>query len=80
MIKAAARALLVLPLALASASDADASGARKSKRSQANSVTAARTSSGSPTNGYKYYERIEDRVPFGTRIWWDVYASMPRGG
>ncbi len=32
-------------------------------------------------NGYSgYYERIEDRVPFGSRIWWDVYISMPRGG
>ena len=29
-------------------------------------------------NGYGYHERILDRVPFGTQLWWRVYHSYPR--
>jgi hypothetical protein len=32
-------------------------------------------------NGYHgYYERVQDRVPFGSELWWRVYNSFPRGG
>jgi hypothetical protein len=81
--KVAAFSLLVLPLAFAFAGDADAAVVKKSKRLQASPVPAARAQSRNPMaeNGYSgYYERIEDRVPFGSKIWWDVYSSMPRGG
>jgi hypothetical protein len=81
--RAAAACLLLLPLASAFAGDADAAGVRKSRRPQASPAPAVRAPSRDPMaqNGYSgYYERIEDRVPFGSRIWWDVYTSMPRGG
>jgi hypothetical protein len=83
MMKAAAWSLLIASLVLASASDADASDTRKGKRWQTSPLPAARAQSRHPTaeKSYSgYYERIEDRVPFGSRIWWDVYSSMPRGG
>ncbi len=81
--RAAAVSLLVLPLALTIAGDADAAGVRKSRRPQTSPAAAVRAPSRDPMaqNGYSgYYELIEDRVPFGSRIWWDVYTSMPRGG
>ena len=32
-------------------------------------------------NGYNgYYERVLERVPFGSQLWWRVYHSYPRGG
>jgi hypothetical protein len=31
-------------------------------------------------NGYTgYYERILDKVPFGSQLWWRVYESQPKG-
>ena len=31
-------------------------------------------------NGYSgYYERLLDKVPFGSQLWWRVYDSQPRG-
>jgi hypothetical protein len=78
----AAASALVFLAALVFAGDAGA-GARKSKRVQASPVPAASARARNPMaeNGYNgYYERIEDRVPFGSKIWWDVYTSMPRGG
>ena len=30
-------------------------------------------------NGYTgYYERVLDRVPYGSQLWWRVYHSYPR--
>ena len=30
-------------------------------------------------NGYHgYYERVLDRVPYGTQLWWRVYHSYPK--
>ena len=31
-------------------------------------------------NGYAgYYERVLDKVPFGSQLWWRVYDSQPKG-
>lgn len=31
-------------------------------------------------NGYNgYYERVLEKVPFGSQIWWRVYDSYPKG-
>jgi hypothetical protein len=31
-------------------------------------------------NGYSgYYERVLDKVPFGSQLWWRVYDSQPKG-
>ena len=81
-IVAAILALLSLALLSAGAVDA-ASGSKKVKRSQGSPAPASRTQSRNPMaeNGYVgYYERVENRVPFGSKLWWDVYSSMPRGG
>jgi hypothetical protein len=30
-------------------------------------------------NGYSgYYERVLDKVPYGSQLWWRVYDSIPR--
>jgi hypothetical protein len=73
----------LLSLALLSAGAVDASGSKKVKRSQSSPAPASRAQSRNPMaeNGYVgYYERVENRVPFGSKLWWDVYSSMPRGG
>ncbi len=75
--------LALLSLALLSAGAVDASDSKKVKRSQSSPAPASRTQSRNPMaeNGYVgYYERVENRVPFGSKLWWDVYSSMPRGG
>lgn len=77
----AAQIVLAVVLAAALAVPAEAASSRKGKRLQS-SPAAAPAQSGNPMarNGYSgYYERIEDRVPFGSKVWWDVYNSMPRG-
>lgn len=83
MLKAGAACLLALSLVAASVGAAEAASTRKGKRVQSSPAAAAPAQSRNPMtqssyNGY--YERIENRVPFGSKIWWDVYSSMPRGG
>lgn len=83
MLKAGATCLLALSLVAGLAGAAEAASTRKGKRLQSSPAAAHGAQSRNPMaqNSFNgYYERIEDRVPFGSKIWWDVYSSMPRGG
>jgi hypothetical protein len=83
IMKVAATTLLVVALAVGTAADADAASTKRSKRAQTSPVATPSTQARDPMaqNGYSgYYQRIEDKVPFGSKLWWDVYSSMPRGG
>jgi hypothetical protein len=56
-------------------------GAAAAKRKRPHAVAYERPA-GNPlaANGYTgYYERVLDRVPYGSQLWWRVYDSMPKG-
>jgi hypothetical protein len=79
----AAAVLALLAPAFVSAQAADAGGSRTAKRLQSRAPAAssgAQRRDPKAQNGYDYYEQIEDRVPFGSKRWWDVYSSRPRAG
>ena len=80
MLKLAGAVLMGLALVVGGATTSDAASSRKAKRApQSKPVAQTRDPKAQP--GYNgYYERMEDRVPFGTKLWWDVYSSMPRSG
>jgi len=70
------RAIIMVPLlTLIHAGAADATARKKSRPTsdigmRANPLAA---------NGYSgYYERVLDRVPYGSELWWRVYHSYPR--
>jgi hypothetical protein len=77
-------AMAIVP-AISLASQAEASGARKKRPHMASyrQHFAATTSSyrnPMAANDYSgYYERVLDRVPFGSKVWWRVYDSYPKG-
>jgi hypothetical protein len=79
-----ALAMAIVP-AMSLASQAEASGARKTRPHvvvHRKHFAASEPSSRNPmaANDYNgYYERVLDRVPFGSKIWWRVYDSYPKG-
>jgi len=71
---------LILALAFSAglSSQADAAAAKK-KRLHVGAYTQS-ASNPLAANGYTgYYERVLDRVPYGSQLWWRVYDSMPKG-
>ena len=69
---------LALALSAGLSGQADAAAAKK-KRPHSGAYA---QSAGNPlaANGYTgYYERVLDRVPYGSQLWWRVYDSMPKG-
>ena len=72
----ACRASIMVPLlALIQAGPADAAAR---KRIQPASEIGMRANP-LAANGYTgYYERVLDRVPYGSQLWWRVYHSYPR--
>jgi hypothetical protein len=77
-------AMAIVP-AVSVASQAEASGARTKRPHLAvhrKHLAASPASYRNPmaANDYDgYYERVLDRVPFGSKIWWRVYDSYPKG-
>ena len=75
------RATMMLSvLALCQTAPADAT-ARKKTQPHAYHYTSATSMRANPlaANGYAgYYERVLDRVPYGSQLWWRVYHSYPR--
>ena len=72
--------ILVPLLALSQVGPADAAGHKKT-RPHAHHYTSELSVRANPlaANGYSgYYERVLDRVPYGTQLWWRVYHSYPR--
>ena len=80
----AATILALLALAFVSAQAADAGGSKTVKPSQSRApaaTTGAQSRNPKAANGSDgYYEQIEGSVPFGSKRWWDIYSSRPRGG
>jgi hypothetical protein len=76
-----ARLIIVVPLlALSLAEPADAA-VRSKPRPHAHHHTNEISMRASPlaANGYTgYYERVLNRVPYGSQLWWRVYHSYPR--
>ena len=74
-------ASIMVPLfALSQAGTADAAS-RKKMRAPAHQYTNETNLRGHPmaANGYSgYYERVLERVPYGSQLWWRVYHSYPR--
>jgi hypothetical protein len=76
-------ASIIVPLlALSQAGPADAAS-RKKVRSHAHPHPYAKETRvhGNPmaANGYSgYHERVLERVPYGSQLWWRVYHSYPR--
>ena len=74
-------AIIMVPLlALSEAGPACAAG-RKKPRPHAPHYTSEIRVRANPlaANGYSsYYERVLERVPYGTQLWWRVYHSYPR--
>jgi hypothetical protein len=76
-----ARLIIMVPLlALSLAEPADAA-VRSKPRPHAHHHTNEISMRTSPlaANGYTgYYERVLNRVPYGSQLWWRVYHSYPR--
>jgi len=70
------RAIVMVPLlALIQSGPADAAARKKTRPTSEMSTRANRLAA----NGYTgYYERVLDRVPYGSQLWWRVYHSYPR--
>ena len=76
--KTAFTVLMTVVLGAGLVGEASAAGLKR-KRSPA---VAYERAAGTPlaANGYTgYYERVLDRVPYGSQLWWRVYDSMPKG-
>jgi hypothetical protein len=72
--------IMVPLLALSRAEPADAA-VRNKPRPHAYHPTNEISMRASPlaANGYTgYYERVLNRVPYGSQLWWRVYHSYPR--
>ena len=69
-------ATIIVPLlALIQAGPADAASHKKTRPTSDIGMRANPPAA----NGYTgYYERILDRVPYGSQLWWRVYHSYPR--
>jgi len=70
------RAIVMVPLlALIQSGPADAAARKKTRPISEMGMRA----NPQAANGYTgYYERVLDRVPYGTQLWWRVYHSYPR--
>jgi len=70
------RAIVMVPLlALIQSGPADAAARKKTRPTSEMSMRA----NPQAANGYTgYYERVLDRVPYGSQLWWRVYHSYPR--
>jgi hypothetical protein len=70
------RATIMVPLlALSQAGPADAAPRKKIRPTSEINMTANPLAA----NGYTgYYERVLNRVPYGSQLWWRVYHSYPR--
>ena len=73
--------LVALLLAGGMSGQAGATTAKKKRphAGQERPTHSSPSSNPSAANGYVYYERNLDRVPFGSQVWWQVYDSMPKG-
>ena len=68
-------AIMVLLLVLIQAGPADAASRKKTRPTSEISMR----DNPLAANGYTgYYERVLDRVPYGSQLWWRVYHSYPR--
>jgi hypothetical protein len=72
--------LIVSLLALCQARPADAAARKKTQPHAHHYTSETSMRANSPAaNGYTgYYERVLDRVPYGSQLWWRVYHSYPR--
>jgi len=70
------RAIVMVPLlALIQPGPADAADRKKTRPISEMGMRA----NPQAANGYTgYYERVLDRVPYGSQLWWRVYHSYPR--
>ena len=70
------RAIVMVPLlALIQGGPADAAARKKTSSTRDIGMRANPLAA----NGYAgYYERVLDRVPYGSQLWWRVYHSYPR--
>jgi len=70
------RAIVMVPLlALIQAGPADAAARKKTRPTSEIGMRADPQAA----NGYTgYYERVLNRVPYGSQLWWRVYHSYPR--
>ena len=70
-----AATVMVPLLALLQAGPADAASRKKTRPTSEIGMRANPLAA----NGYTgYYERVLDRVPYGSQLWWRVYHSYPR--
>ena len=74
---------IMVPLfALSQAGPADAATRKKMRllaHQYANEPSQRGYSNPMIANGYSgYYERVLDKVPYGSQLWWRVYHSYPR--
>jgi hypothetical protein len=74
--------IMVPLLALSQAGPADAA-TRKEMRLHAHRYATETSQRGHSNpmmaNGYSgYYERVLNKVPYGSQLWWRVYHSYPR--
>jgi hypothetical protein len=68
-------AIMVPLLAQFQAGPADAAPRKKIRPTSELGMTANRLAA----NGYTgYYERVLERGPYGSQLWWRVYHSYPR--
>jgi hypothetical protein len=74
------RATIMVPLlALIQAGPADAAHRKKNRPTSEIGMTANPLADPLAANGYTgYYERVLNRVPYGSQLWWRVYHSYPR--
>ena len=89
LMKIVATTLLALALALVpvagQAGQADGGGARKKRlhvgaHRQHFAASTYRYRNPMAANDYNgYYENILDKAPFGSKVWWRVYNSYPKG-
>ena len=80
IILACLASIIVPVIALDQVGRADAATSKKTPLYAKRYIKPNETSlRGNPTAANSgYHERILDRVPFGTQLWWRVYHSYPR--
>jgi len=71
--------IMVLLLTLCQAGPADAAARKKTQHAYHYTSETSMRANPLAANGYTgYYERVLDRVPYGSQLWWRVYHSYPR--
>lgn len=76
-----ARQIIMVPLLAVSLAEPADAAVRSKPRPHAHHHTNEISMRASPlaANGYTgYYERVLNRVPYGSQLWWRVYHSYPR--